>query len=90
MPHAAFVQVEIDPESDPAHRHGVLNEFVIPQMKALPGFRSAIWLNDGEGVGTCMARFDTEEQAERALTVLAPDNGPRVIHAGTGVVELEA
>ncbi|HEY6426388.1 MAG TPA: hypothetical protein VIX84_04070 [Acidimicrobiales bacterium] len=90
MAHAAFVQVEIDPGSTAEHRHGVLNQFVIPELKELHGFRSAMWLNDGEGVGTCIARFDTEEQAARALAVLAPANGPRVMHAGTCEVELEA
>jgi hypothetical protein len=90
MSHAAFVQVEIDPESATEHRQGVLNQFVIPEMKDLHGFRSAMWLNDGEGVGTCIARFDTEDQAALALAVLAPGNGPRVIHAGTCEVELEA
>jgi hypothetical protein len=90
MTYAAFVQVDVDPDPDSGHRHAVLNEFVIPEVKKLPGFRSAVWLNDGKGVGTCVARFDTEEQAARVLGVLAPANGPRVVQAGTCAVELEA
>jgi hypothetical protein len=90
LAYAAFVQVDVDPESGIEHRHAVLNQFVIPQVKKLPGFRSALWLNDGNGVGTCVAQFDTEEQAADALGVLAPSRGPRVLHAGTCAVELEA
>ncbi len=67
MTYAAFVQVDVDPDSESGHRHAVLNEFVIPEM-----------------------RFDTEEQAARALGVLAPDNSPRVVQARTCAVELEA
>ena len=41
MAHAVVVQVRIEPDSDIEHRHAVLNDFVIPQVKALPGFRKA-------------------------------------------------
>jgi hypothetical protein len=89
MAYAAFVQVAVDPTSSIEHRHSVLNEFILPAMKKLDGFKSAIWLNDGQGVGTCIAQFDTREQAKRSLDVVAPGNGPRVIHAGTCEVELQ-
>lgn len=90
MPHAAFVQVEVDPASSVQHRHSVLNEFILPAIKELAGFKSAMWLNDGQGIGTCVAEFDTDEQARRSLDVIAPGNGPRVIHAGICEVELQA
>jgi hypothetical protein len=90
MAYAALVQVEIDPDSDHAHRQSVLTQFVLPEVEALPGFRSAVWLDDGEGVGTCIVRFDTEEQARRSLVLLAPQNGPRVLWAVACAVELEA
>jgi len=88
MSYAAFVQVEVDPGSSVEHRHSVLNEFILPSIKELDGFKSAVWLNDGQGIGTCIAEFDTEEQAKRSLEVVAPSNGPRVIHAGTCEIEL--
>jgi hypothetical protein len=90
MSYAALVQVDVDPDSDVEHRRSVLNQFVIPELEKLPGFRSAMWLNDGKGVGTCAARFDTEDQATGALGILAPSNGPRVVSSGTCKVELEA
>ena len=90
MAYAAFVQVEIDPDSDLGHRQSVLTQFVLSDLEELPGFRSAVWLNDGEGVGTCIVRFETEEQALRSLALLAPVNGPKVIRAAACAVELEA
>lgn len=90
MTYAAVVQVKIDPGSDAEHRHSVLTQFVVPAVTALPGFRSGMWLNDGQGTGTCVVRFDTGAQAERALEVLASENGPPVIQAWTCEVELEA
>jgi hypothetical protein len=89
MAYAAFVQVEVDPAADLEHRHAVLNEFVLPEVKSLPGFKAAMWLNDGQGIGTCIAQFETNEQARQSLDVLLPSNGPRVIQSGTCAVELE-
>ncbi len=90
MAYAALVQVKIEPRSDVGHRRSILTEFVVPEVSTLRGFKSAIWLNDGAGTGTCVAQFETQEDAERALEVLAPSNGPDVIHVGTCEVELEA
>ena len=47
MAHAVVIQVEIDPNSDIEHRHAILNDFVIPEAKALPGFQKGTWMNDG-------------------------------------------
>jgi hypothetical protein len=30
--------VKLDPSSDIEHRHSILNDYVIPEAKALPGF----------------------------------------------------
>jgi Mg/Co/Ni transporter MgtE len=38
--HAAVVQVAIDPASDAAHRHGILNDPVVPEVTSLLGFVS--------------------------------------------------
>jgi hypothetical protein len=90
MAHAVVVQVRIEPGSDIGHRHSVLNDFVIPPVKALPGFLKGTWLNDGAGVGTCVAVFDTEDNARAAVGPLTPANGPAVASAGVHAVEIEA
>jgi len=90
MAHAVVIQVEIDPNSDIEHRHGILNDVVIPAAKALPGFQKGTWLNDGAGTGTCVVVFDTEDNAKSAVGPLTPDGGPPVIGSGVQVVEVEA
>jgi hypothetical protein len=47
------------------------------------------WLNDGAGTGTCVAVFDTEENARAAVGPLTPVNGPAVVSAGVHTVEIE-
>ena len=37
------IQVKVDPNSDIEHRHSILNDFVIPEAKALPGFQCLAW-----------------------------------------------
>ena len=90
MAHAVLVQVRIDQTSDIEHRRSVLTEFVIPEVKRLPGFEKGMWLNDGAGVGTCIVEFDTNDQAVAALEVLAPANGPEVTATAICRVEIEA
>ncbi len=89
MAHAVVVQVRIEPGSDMGHRHAVLNDFVIPQVKTLPGFVRGTWLNDGSGTGTCVAVFDTDDNARAAVAPLTPANGPAVLSAGVHAVEIE-
>jgi hypothetical protein len=90
MTHAVLVQVKLDPNSDVEHRHGILNDFVIPEARALPGFRKGTWMNDGAGTGTCIVVFDTEDNAKSAVNPLTPANGPAVISSGVYQVEIEA
>ena len=90
MPHAVMVQVRLDPNSDIEHRRSVLNEFVIPEAKALPGFQKGTWMNDGAGAGICVVVFDSEEHAKAAVDSLAPLVGPPVISRGVYEVEVEA
>jgi hypothetical protein len=90
MAHAAVVEVSIDPTSDVAHRHGILEEFVVPEVRALPGFRRGLWMNDGAGTGTCVVVCSTEDAARATLEVLTREGGPPVIRAGVLEVELEA
>ncbi len=89
MAHAVVVQVRIEPGSDMAHRYAILNDFVVPQVKALPGFVRGTWLNDGTGTGTCVAVFDSEDNAKAAVAPLTPANGPAVLSAGVHAVEVE-
>jgi hypothetical protein len=90
MAHAVVIQVEIDPDSDWEHRRSILNEFILPEARALPGFEKGIWMNDGAGIGTCVVVFDTEQHAKTAIDPLTPDGSPPIIACGVHEVEVEA
>jgi hypothetical protein len=90
MAHAVVVQVRIEPGSDIEHRHAILNDFVIPEVRSLPGFRKGSWLNDGAGTGICIVLFDSEDNAKAAVAPLTPTNGPEVLSVGVSAVEIEA
>jgi hypothetical protein len=90
MTHAAVVQVVLDPSADLAHRHSVLEQFVLPELTAMPGYRRSTWLNDGAGAGTCVVVFDTAAQAQAGLAALTREGGPEVTAAGVHAVEAEA
>jgi hypothetical protein len=89
MSHAVVMQVTIDPDSDREHRRSILNEFVVPEVKALPGFQGGTWMNDRAGTGTCVVVFDTELQAKNAIVLLARAGGPPVLACGIHEVEIE-
>ena len=90
MTHAVLIQVTLDPNSDIEHRHAILNDYVIPAAKALPGFQKGTWMNDGVGTGTCVVVFDTEDHAKSAVTALTPGAGPAVISSAVCKLEIEA
>jgi hypothetical protein len=90
MKHAVLVRVKLDSKSDLAHRRAILNDYVIPEVKALPGFHSAMWLNDGDGTGICIVVFDSRENAESSLGYLTAPGGPPVISCAIYVIEAEA
>ena len=90
MAHAVVIQVKIDPNADVVHRHAILADFVLPEVRSLPGFERGMWMNDGEGVGTCVVVFETEEDARSALAPLTAPGGPEVISSGIHEVEIEA
>ncbi|MGA7835042.1 MAG: hypothetical protein WCA31_07510 [Acidimicrobiales bacterium] len=90
MAYAVVIEVKIDPDSDRKHRHSILNEFVLPQARALSGFERGLWMNDGAGVGTCVVVFDTELHAKNAVNPLTSDGGPQIIACGVHEVEVEA
>jgi hypothetical protein len=89
MAHAVVILVKLDPNSDFEHRYTILSEFIIPEVKAMPGFKKATWMNDGAGTGTSVVVFDTEEHATAALVALMPANGPPVISSTVQAIELE-
>ena len=89
MVYAAMIKVGIDPDSDRAHRHSILNKFVVPEVRALPGFQKGMWINDGSGIGTCIVVFDTEEHAMGAIVSLTPGGGPQVLSSSIQEVEVQ-
>ena len=89
MAYAAVIRVKIDPASDREHRHSILNDFVIPEARALAGFENGLWTNDGSGTGTCIVVFDTEEHAMAAIEPLTPAGGPPVIGSDVHEVEVQ-
>jgi hypothetical protein len=89
MPYAVLVQVKLDPNSDIGHRHAILNDVVIPEVQALPGFRKGMWMNDDGGTGTCVVVFDSEDNARSAVPALTPVGGPPVISSTVCAVEVE-
>ena len=89
MAHAVVIQAKIDVDSDRGHRHSILNDFILPEARALPGFEKGMWMNDHAGTGTCVVVFDTEQHAENAIHPLTPDGGPPIIVCGVHEVEVE-
>jgi hypothetical protein len=87
--YAAVVEIAIERVSDPAHRQRVLDELVIPELRALPGYRQSLWLSDGEDTGTCVVVFDRAEQAQAGLDVLTRDGGPPAKTAGVHRVDAQ-
>ncbi|MGO8825312.1 MAG: hypothetical protein ACLQU9_08730 [Acidimicrobiales bacterium] len=88
MAHAVVIQVKIDPDSDREHRHSILNDFVVPEAKALPGFEQGIAMNDSAGTGTCVVVFDSEDQATAAIVSFTRPGGPPIISSGVHEVEI--
>jgi hypothetical protein len=75
---AAVVTVTIDPAQTDASL-AMLNDMVVPTVKASAGFVAGYWLQPVDGRSTAMVVFDTEANARAA----APPVGPT---PGTGVV----
>jgi hypothetical protein len=90
MSFAVVVRVSLDPNSDTTHRHAILNEIVIPDIRALPGFEKATWMNNGAGTGTSIVVFSTEAHARAAIPALTPAVGPVVLECEVHEIEIEA
>jgi hypothetical protein len=89
MAHAVVIEVRIEVDSDMAHRHQTLRDYVIPDIRALTGFQRASWMNDRAGTGMCIAVFETEDNAKAAVPTLLPP-GPAVISTTLYEVEIDA
>jgi hypothetical protein len=89
MAPAIVIQVKVDPDSDVEHRHSILNTYVIPEAKALPGFQKGTWMNDGAGRGTCVVVFDSQLNARSAVAPMTRDGGPQVLDVGVYEIEIE-
>jgi hypothetical protein len=89
MSHAVVLQIAIDTDSDRDHRRSVLNEFVLPEVRSLPGFEMGVWMNDHAGTGTCVVVFDTEGHAKDAIGPLTGAGGPPILACGVHEVEAE-
>ncbi len=76
MAHAAVTYVNLEGR-DPAAAQKLLEEGLIPVIKALPGFRAARFLRslDGKtGVGAVI--FDTEANAKAGLDAMTTNRPP--------------
>ncbi len=69
--HAILVEVKVDAaRGDEARK--LLEEMVVPTMKALPGFVGGYWLGSEDGAsGASIVVFESEETAQNAA-----DNRP--------------
>jgi hypothetical protein len=89
LSHACVIQVKVDPNSHIEHRHSILNEFVIPEAKVLPGFQKGTWMNNGSGTGICVLVFDSEVNARSAIAPMTRDGGPQVLDVEVYEIEIE-
>ena len=87
---AVLIKVRLDMDTSPEHRRQILEEYIVPEYRDLPGFLLASWMNDGNGTGLCLVDFDSEENARSAIEALTASAGPEVIERGVYAIEFEA
>ena len=79
MAHAVVMQVSLVGDFDEGMK--VLDEVVVPQAKAQPGFQRGTWRHNETRTGTGVMVFDTAEHASAAMQALQPPpGGPTVIN----------
>ena len=78
--HAVLVSVTIDPGKEDEARQ-MLNEQIVPMVKASPGFVAGYWLEPKDNKGWSTVLFDTEEHARAAAppTGSRPEGAPVVV-----------
>jgi hypothetical protein len=79
MAHAVVMQVSLVGDYDEGMK--MLDEVVVPQAKAQPGFQRGTWMHSEAMTGTGVMVFDTAEHASAAMEALQPPpGGPTVIN----------
>jgi hypothetical protein len=87
--HAVVMQVNL--VGDPGEGVKMLDEVVIPQAKAQPGFQRGTWMHSKAMTGTGVMVFDTEDHASAAMEALQPPpGGPTVINCAVFEIAREA
>jgi hypothetical protein len=87
--HAVVMQVNL--VGDPGEGIKMLDEVVIPQAKAQPGFQRGTWMHSKAMTGTGVMVFDTEDHASAAMEALQPPaGGPTVINCAVFEIAREA
>ena len=90
MAHAVVVHVKLPEGGRSEEGRRMLEEVVIPNAKAQPGFRSGIWMNNGDD-GRAVVVFGTEEEALAASEHLKPPpGGPTLVSSEIYEVGAEA
>lgn len=90
MAHAVVIHVKLPDGGRSDEGRRMLDEVVVPNAKSQPGFKSGIWMNNGED-GRAVVVFDSEEQARSALNVLKPPpGGPTLISSEVYEVVVQA
>jgi hypothetical protein len=84
--HAVIVTVELD-EAVAGNAEEMLNQQVIPAVKAAPGFVAGSWLERGDGKGLSVVLFESEETARAAAPPVGLNPSPGVI---VGSVDIRA
>lgn len=92
MTFAAVTYVDLEGR-DPAQGLQLLNDMLVPRLKAVPGFQSARFLrSQDEKTGIGSAICDSQRHAEEclsAMTVERPAGAPMVTSSGIYEVVLE-
>lgn len=90
MAHAVVVQVKLAEGGRTEEGRRMLEEVVVPNARSQPGFKSGIWMNNGED-GRAVVVFGSEEQARAALDNLKPPpGGPTLVSSELFEVGAEA
>ena len=89
MAYAVVMQVNL--VGDTVEGMKMLDEVVVPQAKAQPGFQRGTWMHNEAMIGTGVIVFDTEGHANAAMEALQPPpGGPTVINCSVFEIAREA
>ena len=88
--YTVVLRVRLDMDTSREHRQSIIEEYIVPEYRELPGFHMATWMNDGEGTGLCVIEFDSEEHARDAVPAVTPHGGPEFVEWGVYSVEFKA